>query len=216
MSSIFQGHLQSDERTTIWQLPVSAMHDKSPSQFSYSGAHSRRPSSTNTFPRARSPCACYASHRMARICPLRMFSYTWSVHSINRRTLHKFLVHPANHLGVLVDPFVGVSSTLYDIRTRYLDGWQCTGGVSKLRASHELANFRAPFGGGFLTEVRILGSDTFLAHRAYIRENPVRGGAGDLAEQWKYSSAYPGNAVGREAVPQRLKPGPVFRSGRHD
>ncbi len=58
-------------------------------------------------------------------------------------------------------------------------------------AARELTVHGAIWQRGF-SEVRILSSEAFLAHRMYIRENPVRAGLVSSPEQWEYSSAYPG------------------------
>jgi putative transposase len=117
------------------------------------------------------------SHRMASLLVDVLYHYR----AQHKYALHDFVVMP-DHLHVLVT--VGADLTIE--RAAQL----IKGGFS-YRASHELQFQGAIWQRGF-SEVRILGSETFLAHRTYIRENPVREGLVASPEQWEYSSAYPG------------------------
>jgi putative transposase len=64
------------------------------------------------------------------------------------------------------------------------------GGFS-YRAARELGFAGDVWQRGF-SEVRILTEEQYLAHRNYLRENPIRAGMAARADEYQYSSAYPG------------------------
>ena len=57
------------------------------------------------------------------------------------------------------------------------------------RAKKELS-FRGEIWQRGFSEVRIYDRESFLRHRAYIDDNPVRAGLAETAEEYPYCSAY--------------------------
>jgi putative transposase len=117
------------------------------------------------------------SHRMAQLLVDTLFHYR----AEHKFALHDFVVMP-DHLHALIT--VGAELTIER-------AVQLVKGGFSYRASHEMQFHGAIWQRGF-SEIRVLSSESFLAHRKYIRENPVRSGLVTSPEEWEYSSAHPG------------------------
>jgi putative transposase len=103
--------------------------------------------------------------------------------------LHEFAVMP-NHFHVLVT--VACDMTI-ERAVQFIKG------RFAFRAGRELG-FRAPVWQKGFSEVRILDAEAFRRTSDYIRNNPVASHLAEAAEQYPYSSAYPGFGV--DPVPQ--------------
>ena len=91
--------------------------------------------------------------------------------------LHEFVIMP-DHIHVLITPQTSLEKAVQFIK----------GGFS-YRAKKELGFRAAVWQRGF-SEVRILDRRSFLEHRDYIDNNPVKAGLVDSPEKYPYSSAY--------------------------
>jgi putative transposase len=108
-----------------------------------------------------------------------------------RYLLHEFVVMP-DHFHLLITPRESLERAMQLIK----------GGFS-FRAKREL---------GFLHEVwqpsfydrRVRDAGEYFAFQEYIRQNPVKRGMAVRAEDYPYSSAWPGLVL--DELPQRLKP----------
>ena len=93
--------------------------------------------------------------------------------------LHDFVVMPDHiHLLITLDQLMSVEKAAQLVK----------GGFS-YRAKKELGYGGEVWQKGF-SEVRILDRQSFLAHRDYINQNPVKAGLVDSPEKFPYSSAY--------------------------
>lgn len=107
--------------------------------------------------------------------------------------LHEFVVMPDHfHALITVECDMAIERAVQFIK----------GGFA-FRAGRELG-FRAPVWQKGFSEVRIRDASEFLRTSEYIRNNPVARCLVAEAEQYPYSSAYPG--VGLDPAPQGLKP----------
>jgi putative transposase len=93
--------------------------------------------------------------------------------------VHDFVVMP-NHMHVLLT--VDESSTI-EKAVQYIKG-----GFS-FRVKKELGYLGEVWQRGF-SEVRVIDRESFLRHRAYINENPVKARLVDAPEKFLYGSAY--------------------------
>ena len=105
--------------------------------------------------------------------------------------LHEFVVMP-DHFHLLITPSESLERAMQLIK----------GGFS-FRANKEL---------GFIHEIwqpsyydrRVRDAEEYFAFREYIRQNPVRRGLALNAQDYRFSSAWPG--IHLDKAPQRLKP----------
>jgi len=105
--------------------------------------------------------------------------------------LHEFVVMP-DHIHVLFTPKTSLEKAVQFIK----------GGFS-FRAKKELGSNMEIWQKGF-SDHRIRDAADYLHHVSYVRENPVRKHLCERAEEYPYSSAFPG--IELDAVPQGLKP----------
>ena len=108
--------------------------------------------------------------------------------------LHDFVVMP-NHLHLLLT--VGQGMTIEK-------AMQFVKGGFSFRAKKELVSNAEIWQRGF-SDHRIRDCEDYERHVQYIRMNPVKGRLCERAEQYKYSSAFPGWKL--DPIPQGLKPG---------
>jgi putative transposase len=109
--------------------------------------------------------------------------------------LHEFIIMP-DHVHVLLTPKTSLEKAVQFIK----------GGFS-YRAKKELGSNMEVWQKGF-SDHRIRDAEDYQLHVSYIRENPVRKRLCEQAEEFPWSSAYPGFEL--DAVPQGLKPGVSF------
>lgn len=94
-------------------------------------------------------------------------------------TIHDFVVMPNHlHLLITVDNLTSIEKAMQLIK----------GGFS-YRVRKELDYQGEVWLRGF-SEVRILDRSSFLKHRNYIDQNPVKAGLVDAPEKWPFGSAY--------------------------
>ena len=105
--------------------------------------------------------------------------------------LHEFVVMP-DHIHVLLTPKTSLEKVVQFIK----------GGFS-FRAKKELGSNLEIWQEGF-SDHRIRDAADYLDHVSYIGENPVRKHLCERAEEYRYSSAFPGTEL--DMVPQGLKP----------
>jgi len=106
--------------------------------------------------------------------------------------LHEFVIMP-DHVHILLTPTASLEKAVQFIK----------GGFS-YRAKKELGSNMEIWQKGF-SDHRIRDTEDYLRHISYIRENPVRKHFCERAEEFLWSSAYPGFEL--DPVPQGLKPG---------
>jgi putative transposase len=93
--------------------------------------------------------------------------------------VHDFVVMPNHvHLSITLDNTMSVEKAVQFIK----------GGFS-YRVKKELGYLGEIWQKGF-SEVRITSRASFLKHREYIDQNPVRAGLADAPEKFPYGSAY--------------------------
>ena len=105
--------------------------------------------------------------------------------------LHEFVLMP-DHFHLLISPVVTLERAVQLIK----------GGFS-FRAKREL---------GFSHEIwqpsyydrRVRDAEEFFAFREYIRQNPVKKGLVKVAQEFPYSSAWPGYEL--DGLPERMNP----------
>lgn len=97
----------------------------------------------------------------------------------NRFVIHDFVVMP-NHLHALitVDSLSSIEKAVGLIKGRF-----------SYRVKKELGYQGEVWLPGF-SEVRILDRASFLKHRRYIEQNPVKAGLADAPEKYPFGSAY--------------------------
>ena len=105
--------------------------------------------------------------------------------------LHEFVVMP-DHFHVLFTPLTSLEKAVQFIK----------GGFS-YRAKKELGSSLEIWQNGF-SDHRIRDAGDYRLHVVYVRENPVRKGLCEKAEDYPYSSAHAGFDL--DSVPQGLKP----------
>jgi putative transposase len=105
--------------------------------------------------------------------------------------LHEFVVMP-DHVHVLVTP-----------ETRLEKAVQFLKGGFSYRAKKELGSNMEVWQKGF-SDHRIRDASDYRIHQIYIRQNPVRRGLCERAEEYAYSSAASG--LDLDPAPQGLKP----------
>ena len=119
--------------------------------------------------------AVLRSEPMARLMIDVLRSYVAS----GKFVLHDFVVMPDHiHLLLTLDQLMSVEKAAQLVK----------GGFS-YRAKKELGYAGEVWQKGF-SEVRILDRQSFLAHRNYIEQNPVKAGLVDSPEKFPYGSAY--------------------------
>lgn len=99
--------------------------------------------------------------------------------STGKFTVHDFVVMPDHiHLLLTLDNTVTIEKAMQFVK----------GGFS-YRAKKELGYQGEIWQKGF-SEVRITDRQSFLKHREYIEQNPIKAGLVDSPEKFPYSSAY--------------------------
>jgi putative transposase len=94
-------------------------------------------------------------------------------------TVHDFVVMPDHvHLSITIDNLTSIEKAVQLIK----------GGYS-YRRKKELGELGEIWQKGF-SEVRITSRASFLKHREYIEQNPVRAGLAKTPEEYPYGSAY--------------------------
>jgi len=102
-----------------------------------------------------------------------------SYHRKSVFTIHDFVVMPNHfHLLITVDHNLSVEKAV-----------QLVKGNFSFRAKRELGIDHEIWQRGF-SEERVRDRESFLAHRKYIGENPVRRGLAETPEDYPYSSFY--------------------------
>ncbi|MGA2855847.1 MAG: transposase [Candidatus Sulfotelmatobacter sp.] len=110
----------------------------------------------------------------------------------NAYFLHEFVIMP-DHIHVILTPLTSLEKAVQFLK----------GGFS-YRAKKELGSNMEVWQKGF-SDHRIRDAEDYLRHISYVRENPVRKHLSERAEDFPYSSAFPGFEL--DSVPQGLKPG---------
>jgi putative transposase len=105
--------------------------------------------------------------------------------------LHEFVVMP-DHFHLLITPIVTLERAMQLVK----------GGFS-FRAKKELGFVHEIWQPGYYDR-RVRDAEEYLAFRDYIRQNPVKKWLVAAAEEYRYSSAWPGLVL--DEAPQRLKP----------
>ena len=113
--------------------------------------------------------------------------------SLSRFLLHEFVIMP-DHFHLILTPAENVS---LEKALQYIKG-----GFS-FRAKRELRYARLVWEEGF-TNHRIRDEKDYDQHRDYIHQNPVAAGLSKTAQEYPYSSAFPGTAI--DPAPPGLKP----------
>jgi REP-associated tyrosine transposase len=118
-----------------------------------------------------------------------------TLHSYRGRAylLHEYVLMP-EHFHILITPSITLERAVQFIK----------GGFS-FRAKKELQSNMEIWQTGF-SDHRIRGVSDYQNHVGYISRNPVGRRLTERADQYPYSSAFPGNK--KDDVPQRLKPQP--------
>ncbi len=102
-----------------------------------------------------------------------------SYHQKHVFTIHDFVVMPDHfHLLITVDHNLSVEKAV-----------QLVKGNFSFRAKRELGIDHEIWQPGF-SEERVRDRGSFLAHRKYIGENPIRRGLAETPEDYPYSSFY--------------------------
>lgn len=117
----------------------------------------------------------------------------YSYREQSKYRLHEFVAMP-NHVHVLitVGPELSVEKAVQFIK----------GGFA-FRAGKAFG-FKAPVWSHGFSEVRVLSPESYIEHRRYIHENPVKKGLAQSAAEFPFSSAFPGFEL--DPIPQGLKP----------
>ena len=119
--------------------------------------------------------ALLQSERMATL----LFNVIRDYVAAGKFVVHDFVVMPNHvHLLVTLDESMSIEKAVQLIK----------GGFS-YRAKKELGFPSEIWQKGF-SEVRIPDRESFLQHRSYIEQNPVKAGLVDSLEKFPYSSAY--------------------------
>jgi putative transposase len=119
--------------------------------------------------------AVLRAERMAML----MIDVLRSYVSEGKFVLHDFVVMPDHiHLLFSLDQMMSVEKAMQLVK----------GGFS-YRTTKELGYTDEVWQPGF-SEVRILDRKSFLAHRKYIEQNPVKAGLAESPEKYPYGSAY--------------------------
>jgi len=105
--------------------------------------------------------------------------------------LHDFVVMP-DHFHLLITPSESLERAMQLIK----------GGFS-FRAKRELGFVHEVWQSGFYDR-RVRDAEEYFAFCKYIRQNAVTRGLATRAEDYRYSSAWPGLVL--DGAPQRLKP----------
>ena len=105
--------------------------------------------------------------------------------------LHEFVVMP-DHFHLLITPQESLERAMQLIK----------GGFS-FRAKREVGFSHEIWQPSFYDR-RVRDAEEYFAFREYIRQNPLKRGLAAKAEDYQYSSAWPGIVL--DEAPQRLKP----------
>lgn len=108
-----------------------------------------------------------------------------------RYMLHEFVIMH-DHFHLLITPTVTIGRAMQFIK----GGFSCRA-KKELRFAHEI--WQPSF-----YDRRVRDVDEYFAFRKYIQENPVKKGLARVAEEFAYSSAWPGLTL--DEAPQWLKP----------
>jgi putative transposase len=108
--------------------------------------------------------------------------------------LHEFVIMP-DHIHLILTALTSLEKAVQFIK----------GGFS-YRAKKELVSNMEVWQKGF-SDHRIRDAEDYLRHVSYVRENPIRKHLCERAEDYPYSSAFPGFEL--DPVPQGLKPGSI-------
>ena len=116
--------------------------------------------------------------------------------------LHEFVVMPDHfHVLVTIGAEISIEKAVQFIKGRFAFEAGCRLG------------FMAPVWQKGFSEVRIVNGDQYDGVAEYIRNNPVVAHLVEKAEDYRYSSAYPG--VELDPAPQGLKPCSLSLAVRH-
>jgi putative transposase len=127
------------------------------------------------------------SDRMARLLVEVLFHYRRQ----DQYLLHEFVVMP-DHFHLLVSPLESLERSMQVIK-----GGGFLSGQEELGFGFEI--WQPSF-----YDRRVRDVEEYFGFREYIRENPVKKGMVRSAEEYRYSSAWPGFVM--DQAPQRLKP----------
>lgn len=133
--------------------------------------------------------ALLQTERSARLFIEVLYSYR----AQGKYQLHDFVVMP-NHFHVLIS--VGRELSI-EKAVQFIKG-----GFA-FRAGKALG-FHAPVWSHGFSEARVLSPESYIEHRRYIFENPVKKGLAESPEAFPFSSAHPGFEL--DPIPQGLKP----------
>jgi REP-associated tyrosine transposase len=126
-------------------------------------------------------------------CAKLFIDVLYSYRSQGKYRLHEFVVMPDHfHVLLTVGSELSIEKAVQFIK----------GGFS-FRAGKELG-FRPPVWSHGFSEVRVLSPESYVEHRRYIQENPVKKGLAQSAQDFPFSSAHAGFEL--DQVPQGLKP----------
>jgi putative transposase len=131
----------------------------------------------------------FRNERWARLLLDTLYYYRNSAY-----LLHEFVIMP-DHIHVLITPLTNVEKAVQFIK----------GGFS-YRAKKELGSNLEVWQKGF-SDHRIRDAGDYAEHVSYTRQNPVRAGLCEIAEEFPYSSAHGGFEL--DPAPQGLKPNPL-------
>ena len=128
----------------------------------------------------------FSRERWARLLIDTLYHYRGSAY-----LLHEFVIMP-DHIHVILTPLTSLEKAVQFIK----------GGFS-YQAKKELGSNMEVWQKGF-SDHRIRDAEDYLRHVSYVRENPVRKHLCERAEEFSFSSAFPGSEL--DPVPQGLKP----------
>jgi len=128
----------------------------------------------------------FRNERWARLLIDTLYHYRHAAY-----LLHEFVIMP-DHIHVLMTPQASLEKAVQFIK----------GGFS-YRAKKELGSNMEVWQKGF-QDHRIRDANDYAIHVSYIHENPVKERFLERAQEFPYSSAYPGYEL--DSVPQGLKP----------
>jgi putative transposase len=128
----------------------------------------------------------FRNERWANLLIDTFYRYRGSAYS-----LHEFVIMP-DHIHILLSPLTSLEKAVQFIK----------GGFS-YRAKKELGSNLEVWQKGF-SDHRIRDANDYRIYVSYIRQNPVRKGLCERAEEFRYSSARTGFEL--DPAPQGLKP----------
>jgi putative transposase len=129
--------------------------------------------------------ALFRSERWAKLLIDSLYHYRGSAY-----LLHEFVIMP-DHFHVLITPLTGLVKAIQFIKSGF-----------SYRAKKELGSNMEVWQKGF-SDHRIRAANVAALHVAYIRDNPVKERFCERAEEFPYSSGYPGLEL--DPIPRGLK-----------